>query len=218
MAPSGSVRITSENTAHVAERLLLLHRPDAHLLVGIDGVDGAGKTTFANLLAQQLHDLSPEHQVHIVHLDDFHHPKRIRYRQGRHSPRGFFEDSYDIAALQSRVLSPLAGSGGRGTEIAGSSLDLELDVPTLTDPIIVDPASIIIVEGIFLHRDELAGAFDFTVFLDIPFDVSVQRMHVRDGSVSNADDPSVRRYVEGQKLYLGTCAPRQRANFVIRNI
>ena len=42
-----------------------------------------------------------------VSADDFLHPRAVRYRLGRHSPEGFFRDSYDLGALREYVLDPL---------------------------------------------------------------------------------------------------------------
>jgi len=49
--------------------------------VGIDGVDGAGKTTFADALATTLQQQG--RPVVRVSVDDFHHPRAIRYARGR---------------------------------------------------------------------------------------------------------------------------------------
>lgn len=65
--------------------------------VGIDGVDGAGKTHLADELAAALGDAVR------VRLDDFLNPPEIRYRRGRSSPTGFFLDSFDLAAFASAV-------------------------------------------------------------------------------------------------------------------
>jgi hypothetical protein len=40
---------------------------------------------------------------------------------------------------------------------------------------------VLLLDGIFLHRDELVGAWDFSVFLDVPVDIAVARMVERDG-------------------------------------
>ena len=74
-----------------------------------------------------------------------------------------------------------------------------------------------IVEGMFLHRDELRDAWDMSVFSNVPFAVSVRRLAERDGTNPNPDDPSVRRYVEGQRIYLAACEPDQRATHVVAN-
>jgi len=66
--------------------------PDV-LRVGIDGVDGAGKTTFADELAAALAPFG--RPVIRAGVDGFHHPRAVRYRRGRESPEGFFRDSYD---------------------------------------------------------------------------------------------------------------------------
>ena len=79
------------------------------------------------------------------------------------------------------------------------------------------PSAILLVDGIFLHRDELAGRWDFSMFLDVDFATSFARMAVRDGSPSDPDDPRNRRYVEGQRLYLAQCDPASRASLVIDN-
>lgn len=72
-------------------------------------------------------------------------------------------------------------------------------------------------DGIFLQRDELRSCWDLAVFLDVPFEVSVARMAARDGSNPDPTHPSQARYVEGQRIYLRTCDPRERADVVVDN-
>ena len=75
--------------------------------------------------------------------------------------------------------------------------------------------SVVIVEGMFLHRDELHQWWDRSLFLDVPFSVSVRRMAERDGTSPDPGHPSLHRYVEGQRIYLSRCRPADRATHVI---
>ncbi len=57
--------------------------PTGWVRVAIDGVDGAGKTTFADELAQAL---TAAGRVTIrATVDGFHHARAHRYRRGRHA-------------------------------------------------------------------------------------------------------------------------------------
>ena len=73
-------------------------------------------------------------------------------------------------------------------------------------------------DGLFLHRDELAGYWDFSVFLHRPL-----RGHRRpDGRSGTARIripaiPNMARYVQGQRLYFAACRPWERADLVIDN-
>src|SRR2546429_7212648 len=84
--------------------------------VAVDGVDGAGKTVFADELAQQLRLANRD--VVRVSADDFHHVPAVRYRRGRASLAGFFLDSYDYASLREKVLDPLGPGGSRRYQAA----------------------------------------------------------------------------------------------------
>lgn len=50
----------------------------------------------------------------------FIHPRALRYRQGRHSPEGFFQDSYDYAQLKAVLLDPLSPGGDGRYRDAGA--------------------------------------------------------------------------------------------------
>lgn len=151
----------------------------------------------------------------VVHMDDFSNPRAIRHRMGRSSPEGFFLDTYDVGTFRSQVLEPLRLDGTR--TIVPRAFDLATDSPVEDGPVVVPPGAVVIVEGMFLHRDELVDEWDVSVFLDVPFAVTVSRMSGRDGTNPDPDHPSMTRYVEGQRIYLDRCKPADRATHVIHN-
>ena len=77
--------------------------------VGIDGGGAAGKTTFADELVEPLEKLG--RNVIRSTIDGFHNPPEIRRRQGKYSPKGYFEDSYDYPQLKKYLLEPLGPNG-----------------------------------------------------------------------------------------------------------
>lgn len=188
-------------------------RPSGYVRVGIDGVDGAGKTTFADALASYL--VASGRPCVRVRADDFLQARAIRYRLGRDSPEGFLRDSYDLRRLYGDVLEPFGPSGsGRYRDRA---LDLATDTPLQPPWAQASPGTTLVLDGMFLHREELVDVWDVSVFLDVPFAETACRMAIRDGSVADPEHPSLRRYVEGQRLYLRTCTPRERADVVVDN-
>lgn len=183
------------------------------VLVGVDGMDGAGKTTFADELAAELRR-GGRHVVRVG-VDGFHRPRDERYRRGRHSPEGFWADSYDYDALRRDVLEPFAPGGSRRFRraVRDVTTDQALHLPRESGT----DRTVLVVDGIFLHRDELAAWWDFSVYLDVDFAETFARMAVRDGCPPDPHHPANVRYVEGQRTYLASCRPASRASVVIDN-
>ena len=77
--------------------------------------------------------------------------------------------------------------------------------------------SILIFDGIFALRNELVDFWDYAVWLEVPFDVSMARVAQRDGADPNPHSGANRRYVDGQLIYINECAPRGRATVVVEN-
>jgi uridine kinase len=177
-----------------------------NLIIGIDGVDGSGKTTLADELAA----LMPTSTR--VSIDGFHHVRERRYRRGRSSPEGFWLDSYDYERFRREVIEPFRC--GNGTYLpVGHDVDSDR---LLTGPRRDVPRGrVLLIDGIFLHRPELVDAWDLSIFLDVPFAESVGRMSVRDGLPPDPDAVENARYVGGQKLYLAECRPADRATILV---
>ena len=192
----------------------ILRTPSAFVLrVAVDGVDGAGKTTFADELAEVLGVSGRE--VIRASVDGFHHPKEVRYRLGQGSPEGFYRDSYDYGAFRNVLLDPLSpgGSGRYRTAVHDVEAEKPVEVPERQ----AEPGAVLLLDGVFLHRPELRGYWDVSVWLGVAFSVSVPRMAARDGSSPDPYAPKHRRYVEGQKLYLLEATPQRYATLVIDN-
>jgi len=181
--------------------------------VGVDGVDGAGKTVLADELAAVVRDRGLP--VVRAGIDGFHHPREIRYRRGRGSPSGFYEDSYDLPLLRRVLLDPLGPGGNRRVRTAARDVatDAELDPPVLE----VAAGGVLLFDGIFLHRPQLRDVWDLSVWVEAPFEVTYARMAVRDGCPPDPDDPRNARYRLGQQLYLDACDPAARADLVLEN-
>lgn len=183
------------------------------VLVGVDGVDGSGKSVFANKLGDILR--AEGRPTIRLSIDDFHRVRAIRYRRGQRSAEGFWLDSFDYERLRDYVLDPLSPGGSRRYRPRGH--DLASDQILVPDPVFAPDGSIVVIDGLFLHRDELAHVWNFSIFLDVPFDVTARRMAARDGSNPDPGHPSMRRYVDAQMLYFAQCSPHRRASVVIDN-
>ena len=204
--------ILTDIVLQVAEAIF--HRRTAFITrVGIDGIDGAGKTTFANVLAETL--ASQAVPAIRSSVDGFHNPKAIRYRSGRMSPLGFYADSYDYARLKSSLLDPLS-PGGTGRYLP-AVFDHNADSAIDGHPQQANPGDVLLFDGIFLHRPELRNYWDLSIYLDVQFEQSIPRLAARDGGPSNLDASLNRRYIEGQQRYIGECQPAERASIVIDN-
>ncbi|GAA1914109.1 uridine kinase [Arthrobacter gandavensis] len=180
-------------------------------LMAVDGVDGSGKTSFAANLVSEIRN----RPVIVIHADDFLNPSHLRHAKGRSSPEGFWEDTYNYEALQDKLLAPLGpkGDGWYSPASYDSGTDQMVEVEVVHAP----SDALVVVEGMFLHRDELNSYWDASVFLDVPFTETAARMAVRNGSNPDPEHPTMSRYVGGQRLYFDAARPWERASFVVDN-
>ncbi|MCK0111265.1 uridine kinase [Ornithinimicrobium sp. F0845] len=179
--------------------MMLAIRPGERALIAIDGVDGAGKTR----LASELVALAPHvagREVHRVSIDGFHHPRALRHARGS-GPETFYRDSFDYEAFLAGVVRPFRA----GREIVPAVHDAEADEAVYPDPVELAEDAVLLVDGIFLRRPELAAVWDATLMLLVPLSVSVPRGNARSAHLAGHDDPADpvnARYVGGQRLYL----------------
>ena len=196
----------------LVERIARVIRPHP-IRVAIDGVDGVGKTTLADELVDPLRRRGLP--VIRASIDGFHNPRNMRYRLGRGSPEGYFQDSFNYEALTAVLLGPLGPGGSRRYRRAvfNYRIDSEISTPFKT----ANRDAILLFDGVFLLRPELLAYWEISFFLDAPFTVTIPRCARRDGGSTDVNAVENRRYVEGQKLYLQQCEPRRVATVVINN-
>ena len=181
-------------------------------VIAVDGVDGAGKTTFAEALAARLR--ADGRDVVRASIDGFHHPLEHRRAEGR-TAEAVWTRHFDHAALRRELIDPWRAGPPRTYRPAVHDVadDTALDLPRRTPP----EEGVLVVDGLFCQRPELDGCWDRVLFLEVPLEVSVSRLAARDGSVDDVDDPDHRRYIEAQLIYFRLCDPRRRADLVIDN-
>ncbi len=187
------------------------------LRVAVDGVDAAGKTTFADELVAPLE--AAGRPVIRASIDGFHHCAAVRKRRGDESPQGYFLDSFDHAGLIEALLEPLGPGGTR--RFRRAIFDFRTDAPVEARLGEAAANAVLLFDGVFLLRPELRHYWDFSVFLRADFEVTVKRAEARDlelfGTPARVRRRYQRRYVPGQRLYLSQVRPEARASVVVDN-
>jgi uridine kinase len=200
----------------LADAIDSIERPHP-VRVAIDGVDAAGKTVLADELVAPLEQRG--RSVIRASIDGFHNPRHVRYGRGETSHEGYYLDSFDHSGIRSSLLVPL-GPGGDG-RYRTAIFDFLTDSPVSSDERRAGPVAVLLFDGVFLLRPELRDLWDFTVFVDVSFHISVDRALRRDEKLFGSRRATKRRYAErylpGQRMYLEICRPRELADAVVHN-
>lgn len=180
-------------------------------LVGIDGPAGSGKSTFADEVARALESCG----VTAIRstTDSFHNPRSVRYRLGRWSPEGYYRDSHNLDAIRTVLLHPF--SIGEGFKIAAfdEAADRPVDAPLTKAP----PGSVLLFDGLFVHRPELRHYWHYSVFLSADQRLKLAQLSLIDQDLPTRSAASINRYAKGWDLYLTECNPLDVASLLIDN-
>lgn len=181
-------------------------------LIGIDGLGGAGKTTFVQEF-QQVVQLQQK-EVLIIHLDDHIVERNKRYATGNEEWVEYYYYQWDVEQLVSVLFQPLLeGSDTLSLPFYDKKWDA-IHFQTVN----VSPRAIVLIEGIFLQRPEWRAFFDKVFYLDCPRDIRRQRVLSRDDYIGDQQailDKYERRYWVAEDYYLQQVKPLQAADVVV---
>jgi len=187
------------------------------VIIAVDGIDGAGKTVFADALAEIFAEVGTA--VLRASIDGFHRPRVERYERGRQSPEGFYLDSYDYPTFRRVLIDPFreGWQTNAATGVQLEAFDVRRDAPVESVWVTAPRDAVLIIDGIFLHRPELKGLWNWSVWLEVTPEVATARMAERDGGDPDPASPSNARYRQGQELYLRDAKPREKASVIVDN-
>jgi uridine kinase len=169
------------------------------LLIGIDGCGGSGKSALANKLQDECFNVT------IVHMDDFHLPSsQLINTHPKKKPIGADFD-------WKRVLHQVLESISQNKEGRYQRYDWEID--GLAEWHTVPVRGIVIIEGVYSIREELANKYDFTVWVDCPRETRLSRGLERDGE--EARDMWENNWMISEDIYVEEHKPYGRADFVV---
>ena len=189
------------------------------LLVGIDGIPASGKTTLADRLAPLIEALG--RPVVRASLDGYHNPAEVRYEQGKDSPQGYFDDSFNYDALVKTLLSPLSDTNTDPQELPIAAYDYREDSTVKNRYARFQSDTIMLFDGVMLFREEINDYWHYRIYVDARYETGFVRGVPRDAH--NDDDQMIvgkkylNRYFPGERIYRASAQPLKKADAIIFN-
>ncbi|WBW95826.1 uridine kinase family protein [Oceanirhabdus sp. W0125-5] len=179
----------------------LKNMPRKHptLLVGIDGCGGSGKSTFT----EELTKLNSE--ITIIHMDDFYLPSKQRINDT--VLQKTVGADFDWKRLRNQVLIPLSTNNHTKYQVYDWATD------TLGHWIEVNPGGIVVIEGVYSLRSELADFYDYKIFIYCQRETRLKRGLERDGE--NARDIWENNWMVAEDKYIREHRPFEEADLII---
>lgn len=187
----------------------------ASLFVAVDGRSGSGKSTLAAVVAELMgSDDSGAPVVTVIEGDQF-------YGGGSANTWDRRSTEEKVAMVidwprQRAVLESLRRDG-RATwhEFDWDSDDWDADVaPLAPEAVGCEASPVVILEGAYSARPELADLFDLRVLLEVSTEIRRRRLRERDGEAYQADWEQ--RWAAAEELYFSRIAPPESFDVVLR--
>lgn len=177
------------------------------LIVGVDGLSRAGKTTIVSEIRKRL--IENDKPVHIFHMDDYIVARNRRYHTGFAEWYEYYSLQWDVEYLRRHLFDKLRD----GQQFVLPFYNPERD-DTVDKKVVLAGDCIVIVEGVFLQREEWRHFFDVVVYLDCPRDVRFSR---ESASAREKVEKFKTRYWKAEDHYLETVHPLSKADMVINS-
>ncbi|HEX6147674.1 MAG TPA: hypothetical protein VF083_12930 [Acidimicrobiia bacterium] len=177
------------------------HHDSRPVLVAIDGGSGAGKSTLAREVGSRVGGA-------VIDGDDF-------YAGGTAAEWDAMSAAEKAAhCIDWRRQRPVLETLARRRPASWHPYDWESDDGRLLErPTVCQPAPVVILEGVYSARPELADLFDLRVLCDTPAETRRQRIVARDGGADRTEWN--RRWEEAEQWYFGRVMPRDRFDLVL---
>jgi uridine kinase len=207
---AGGLRL-GEAASEISRRVAALGG-ERCLVVAVSGIDGSGKTTFADALSERL-----EHDgvsVHVVHLDDWHTAPEVRFAGD--DPGGhFYRHAYRHDELFGLLVEPLRAE--RRVALRTTLRRLP-DNDEFEHELRLADVDVLLLDGIFLLKRELRDRYDFSVWVDCSFETALERAIARNQE-GLSEEEIVRDYstiyFAAQELHMRLDDPRSHADLVV---
>lgn len=194
------------------DRIITAVHTDGVSVIGIDGLGGAGKSTISEKLCQNFR----EHGFHTVllHIDDFIHMRKLRYNSAYPDWQCYYDLQWRFDYF-SNIINEIKSRHDDHVDI--ELYDKENDTYYQERFSVLDK-TIVIVEGIFLQREEYCNIFDYMIYIDIPEQIRLDRVLKRDtyiGDERQIIDKYKSRYFPAEHRYMEQFCPQNNADLVI---
>lgn len=183
----------------ILERIQVKSTEQLLLIIGIDGCGGAGKSTLANKIKSKFSTVA------IVHMDDFYLPSSQIVNE--HPTNKSIGADFDWKRLLQEVLDPISN----GIEGCYKRYDWETD--SLAETHTVPAIGIVIIEGVYATRQELAEMYDLKIWVNCPRETRIKRGIARDGEA--ARDMWENNWMVAEDMYVESHKPHEFADFII---
>lgn len=204
MPPSSSASRSERTLDALVTRIRSASRGRATpLIVALDGRSGAGKSTLAAAAADRLDDCT------VVEGDDFYAGGDAAHWDGRSAAEKA------AGCIDWRRQRPVLATLARSEAGSWHGYDWEaFDGRLRSEPTTVAPAAVVILDGVYSARPELADLLDLRVLLAADDRRRLDRLRRRDG-VDYQDDWQA-RWTEAEDHYFGETVTRADFDLVLQ--
>lgn len=159
--------------------------------IGIDGLGASGKTTLAKKIADKFGNTK------IIHTDDFYKPIQER-----------------TVGLVPEIVSPDFDWDRLEREVFLSPSDPPLSIRGSAEGV-TEPQKIVIVVGVYALQKRFRKYYDFTIWVDAPQKIRIERMIKREGETVAREWQE--KWLPREERYLEVERPFEAASTIFEN-
>ena len=173
------------------------------VIVGVDGDSGSGASGVADDLAVTLREGG--RKAFRASMANFHRSRSSRDESLPDSPETYYDRAFDYSVFQRVLVDPFRSAGS--TSFVLAAFDEKRDTAIQPKWMSSGADATLIVDGVFLNRPELAGLWNYTIYVESEAADDA-------GAGGTGDDGDA---TQADAIYVREVSPRAKAVAIIDN-